>query len=312
MGSGGVAANGGTGDTGQGGTNSVGGDAGAPAAGEGGAIEETGGMSSGGKAGSGGTAGKAGSSGGGGKGGAGGSAGKAGGGGTAGASGTAGSSACTPITISDPIAQFDGTFRTVIAADVSPTLGDPALPDLFHLEFYPDLGGDETGTITLGTGEEADYETCGQCVIIAQDIEDQTPQTYYFATAGTLTLTSGAQQLNGYPQGTLRNVTLREVTVDAATYHSTIVPGGACLTLANGDAAVNIDPPVPGWLDCGADWYGDGDCDCGCGAVDIDCSGAAASACDYCWCDSDPHADPLDGSCDGSNGVNTTNNGVCQ
>ena len=129
-------------------------------------------------------------------------------------------------------------------------------------------------------------------------------ETFFFATAGTLVLDSASQQLEGYPQGSLTGVTLREATVDDTTYVSTLVPGGKCLTMADASFIVNVTP-VAGWTHCPLSYYGDGDCDCGCGAQDVDCTDALVSSCAYCWCEADA------GSCSNPNYVMPTDNATC-
>jgi hypothetical protein len=115
--------------------------------------------------------------------------------------------------------------------------------------------------------------------------------------------------MNGSPRGTLRNVVLREATYDSFTFESTLVQGGACLTLANGDLLVNSDAPPPpppppeGW-NCVAEFYNDGGfCDCGCGVHDPDCATSAGDVCEYCYCNL---SDDMDCSA-----VDATQNEIC-
>jgi len=315
-GTGGDTTGGGTGgSSAQGGTDN-GGEAGVGnATGEGGVPEMggTGGSTAGssGKGGSGGSAGKAGSGGSAGKagsGGTGGSAGKAGGssGGKAGGGGSGGSPACTVITSLSGVTHSSNSFGATIGATIAPDRGE-ADADLLVAYFFGDpYNGADKGTITLGQGDDANYATCGHCITAFED-QGSATEKFFFATAGTLVLDSDSLQLFGYPQGSLTNVTLREATYDPGTFESTLVPGGACLTLADGAAVVNITSPAPaGWTNCSPSFYDDGDCDCGCGAMDLDCTTAAASSCDYCWCD--PTAS---GFCYDPTYVVDGNNGAC-
>lgn len=67
-------------------------------------------------------------------------------------------------------------------------------------------GGLQTGTFTIA-GDELDSDTCGVCVNLLADIGNMGPQKFFFANAGTVTLTSHTP-----PAGTLSNVTMHEVT----------------------------------------------------------------------------------------------------
>jgi len=76
-------------------------------------------------------------------------------------------------------------------------------------------GGLANGTYPI-TGDEADFNACGLCVnIIADIVAGQGPSKFYFATAGSVTLTNTQP-----PTGTLTNVTLQEVTVSGAPVNS--------------------------------------------------------------------------------------------
>lgn len=65
-------------------------------------------------------------------------------------------------------------------------------------------GGLATGTFTIA-GAELMSSTCGLCVNILADIGNTGPGKFFFATGGTVTLTSHTP-----PAGTLANVTLHE------------------------------------------------------------------------------------------------------
>src|SRR5688572_21396919 len=77
-------------------------------------------------------------------------------------------------------------------------------------------GGLQTGTFQLA-GAELSTTTCGVCVnIIADIVTGQGPSKFYFATAGSVTLTSHTP-----PVGSLSNVTMREVTAGGVPVGST-------------------------------------------------------------------------------------------
>lgn len=72
-------------------------------------------------------------------------------------------------------------------------------------------GGLANGTYTLA-GADLDFNNCGLCVnLIADIVAMQGPSKFYFATAGSVTLTSTSP-----PEGTLSNVRFAEVTLAGA------------------------------------------------------------------------------------------------
>ncbi len=92
---------------------------------------------------------------------------------------------------------------------------DPT-PDELEIDLYSGYGAFmsgtglvRNGTYTLGTGGEAMFSTCGACVVIDTDVSSQNVVTdFYYATGGTLTLTSvGTSSL----AGSLANVTFAHV-----------------------------------------------------------------------------------------------------
>jgi len=112
-----------------------------------------------------------------------------------------------------------GHYGNLGATTGTPTLGpttlsvvlDPGPPrDTFFLKLNDGngvfAGGLANGTYPL-TGAELDFNNCGVCVNIIADIGMQGPTKFYFATAGSVTLTGTSP-----PAGTLSDVTLTEVT----------------------------------------------------------------------------------------------------
>jgi len=219
-----------------------------------------------------------------------------GGTGGTGNAGMGGSPPCTPITttILDKSVSSTTTLNSANLSSVfTPDFGDELTDDVVSLQLYDGVfedvnyHGADLGTFELGTGLDDNYDTCARCVIAGIDGGQG---KRFFATEGTLTFASDSDQINGYPHGTLRNVVLREATFNDTTFHSTLVPGGACLTLANGDLLTNVTPPppLPSEWTCDTGFYADGSfCDCGCGALDPDCSSPSYAACEYCYCPGD-------------------------
>ncbi len=107
-----------------------------------------------------------------------------------------------------------GPTTSTITLDIGPPR------DSFFLKLNPGKGvfaaGLAPGTFTL-SGAELAQSTCGACVnIIADIVTGQGPTKFYFATGGTLTLTTTSP-----PAGSLSNVTFHEVDVSGA-----MIPGG--------------------------------------------------------------------------------------
>jgi hypothetical protein len=151
--------------------------------------------------------------------------------GTAGAAGTGGSQACSKITVKeierDPYS--DDTGATLYGTP------DPALggsdPDEWDLQLYEANGSQAPGTFNLGTGNDANFKTCDHCVVVWQDVTQDTVGKTFFQQSGELTMTVNGSPMTGKVKGSLKNVKLIEVTVDANDYTSTPVANGACLEI---------------------------------------------------------------------------------
>lgn len=92
--------------------------------------------------------------------------------------------------------------------------------DYLYFELYAQYGAFAGGDITTGTfplaEDDAAYSSCGACVMVGADVTDGGVGNWYFASAGTLTLTS----VTGRLSGSLSNVTLKRVIKDADGYPS--------------------------------------------------------------------------------------------
>ncbi|MBX3128259.1 MAG: hypothetical protein KF718_16160 [Polyangiaceae bacterium] len=163
-------------------------------------------------------------------------------GGTGGASGGASGSGgappnCTTLTPAgfsrDP--NSSETYAGALGS-TGVTLGG-ALPDRVSLQLYTNA----TGTFPLGTGVNANYQSCEQCVLVLEDLNETTQSAgkLYYQKSGTITVDSFYPPLiSGGVKATLTNVTLEEVTIDGFTYVSTPVAGGGCLHIASLDVHV--------------------------------------------------------------------------
>jgi len=187
-------------------------------------------------------------------------------------------STCPAVTLTGPL-TLDGTTNYGLGFDGVTDLGfgGPA-PDIFTIEIWDDA----EGTFDLGSGENADYLACAQCVLVLVDLVGETPTAVYFQRSGALSVTGLPS--DGAPKFTLTDVILGETDADVVA-----VTGGYCLSLA--DVALDVtDVPIdegPTDWTCDPEFYGDESCDCGCGIPDIDCPDATVDDCEYCGaCDS--------------------------
>jgi hypothetical protein len=118
-------------------------------------------------------------------------------------------------------------------------LNEDATPDLLVVELYGGIGpfanGITTQSITIA-GDEANYATCAACVRIFTDTTQDSFADQYFASGGTMNLTSIRNTL----ELTLSNVTLQHVTIDPNTFESTPV-GDGCTTTVNATFSTPID-----------------------------------------------------------------------
>jgi hypothetical protein len=104
--------------------------------------------------------------------------------------------------------------------------------DTFFLKLNMGKGVFAAGPLTTGTyslaGADLDFNNCGLCVnIIADIVSMQGPTKFYFADAGTVTLT-GTGSGTTPPAGTLSNVTFKEYTAGG-----TVVAGGCVASITS-------------------------------------------------------------------------------
>jgi len=149
-------------------------------------------------------------------------------------------------------------------------LGDAMIPDVGVLNFFDFM---QSGSIDLGSATQSQTMTCTSCLGFLEDADvvTGTAGRTYFASKGTLNLTT-----NTFPAiaGSLSDVTLVEVTIDAMSGVSTPVAGGKCIHIAT--ASFNFPAAPQAWIDamCLPEDYADNAlCNCeDCGVPDPDCS----------------------------------------
>jgi hypothetical protein len=122
-------------------------------------------------------------------------------------------------------------------------LNQDAAPDLLVIDLYQNYGAFKMGwptgpkTIPL-TGEEAQFSSCGACIVAATDVSQAGPTgDPYLATGGTLELTSvGPNKMSGK----VTNLQLTHVTIDMQSGVSTPHTDGCKSTL--GELAFDAVP----------------------------------------------------------------------
>jgi hypothetical protein len=115
--------------------------------------------------------------------------------------------------------------------------------DAISIEVY--TGGDFAGATGPGTYslDDPNYRTCSNCVLIYADCSGERCEKTFYADAGDLVI--DRWDVNGGRfSGTLRNLKLKEVTIDSDTYDSTVVAGGEtwCLDAVPFDAEIKALP----------------------------------------------------------------------
>jgi hypothetical protein len=138
--------------------------------------------------------------------------------------------------------KFDTTNSNSVAslfrAPLATSLGDPQTIDGLTITVASPDGSvlDKTGAFTLGEGVEANYSTCGHCLVVDQDAGSPTGKKY-FPTGGTMNIDPSTPPGDGATKGlkgSLVDVELHEVKIGPGPdYVSTPVPGGGCLYFTN-------------------------------------------------------------------------------
>lgn len=136
--------------------------------------------------------------------------------------------ACTAITLQDITANPDSTGQYIASLTANVNGDDTA--DIFYIDFY---GPQSAATFDLGTGDNAAYATCKQCVKIYTDIE--TDARWYFQQSGTLTVTDlvtdSYGSMTAKSAGHIDNLRLVELGVEEGSNDSIPLKDGGCLDI---------------------------------------------------------------------------------
>lgn len=102
-----------------------------------------------------------------------------------------------------------------VAAPTSLSAMQP-VPDILNIELWDGYGPFANGTARTGTftisGDDTDYDTCGICVLMAANLDDNKPARLLLATAGTVTVTSIAMASGQSTVVDVANASFVEIT----------------------------------------------------------------------------------------------------
>ncbi len=182
---------------------------------------------------------------------------------------------CTEVQISNIIISGPSSYE----GEISPEQGT-SLEDIFYVQFYEpgsDSGRTElkSGTYNLGEGENTNYASCNECVLVYEDISESEAGRIYFQESGKIVVDE-AKEKSLEAKGSL-SVRLVEISMDE-NYNSTPVPNGRCLIVKETSFDTICHPDCEGKM-CGDDGCG-GICGEGCGP-DSYCSEDQTECLDY-------------------------------
>ena len=124
----------------------------------------------------------------------------------------------------------DYYYQTSVSENLQ---GSTALPDIMTLHFYGYPYILEEGTIDLGNGDNANYETCSECLVLYKDFDLGTEEyvATFFQQSGELVfeeVKEGTFESKGHA-----SFRLIEVEIDDYTAESYPVHGGECYEIEN-------------------------------------------------------------------------------
>jgi hypothetical protein len=119
--------------------------------------------------------------------------------------------------------------------------GSAALPDDVSFQFYNTGTGFHSGSFNLGTGDNNNYQTCSECLLVFQDIDTGTGNAAktFFQSQGTLVIDPTTPPGSDPIKMSWTNVILVEVTIDPNTYFSTPVENGDCYNIVSDTVFAN-------------------------------------------------------------------------
>lgn len=116
---------------------------------------------------------------------------------------------------SDASVASNGTSLAMVLNDQTP-------PDVLRIELYgstPTFAEQPVPGVYALSGADLNYATCGVCLLLLLDVEEDGPAEFYFPTSGTVTLTETTTGI----RGSLSDVVFARVTVDPSTFETTVL-----------------------------------------------------------------------------------------
>lgn len=181
-------------------------------------------------------------------------------GGTDPGSGTNTEYTCNESSFSAQTASATNANQAVVYSALSAS-ATPA--NYFAIEVFQSAtfnGPTSPGTYTLSASDN--YADCGLCVLYQTDcnLETGSCDTLYFARGGSVTFSSLPPSQADTISGTISGLQLEEVTINADTFVSTPVPGGAGICMDTVTFSATVES---GMCENTCEWAGDGYCDDG-------------------------------------------------
>ncbi|TNF27103.1 MAG: hypothetical protein EP329_20095 [Deltaproteobacteria bacterium] len=191
-----------------------------------------------------------------------------------------------PITVTSPLtysfeAPVPGAgYTPVFRKELEESLGLPGEVDVFEVQFWRSVYDPRSFNLT-SAGENDDYATCYECVLVRVDAYADPPGPVFFQSAGTLEI-HAADFMNGHVRFSLDQVLLEEVVIDPTLqWHSSPAGTGRTIALAAVNPLSDVEcVPSCGDNVCGPDGCG-GVCGAGCeapAACQLDGQGCATGA----------------------------------
>ncbi len=151
-----------------------------------------------------------------------------------------------------PASQYASTYGT----HYTPNTGSEA-EDVLMIEFTSPI---TYGEFDLGSGRNANYGTCEQCILLSEDRDENGIAKRFFQESGKLVLSNVITDESGYmtaeSKGYIAKVKLVEVTLESGTLNSIPVENGKCYEIEFADWNSLTTQPDCANKECGDDGAG--------------------------------------------------------
>lgn len=154
-----------------------------------------------------------------------------------------GSATINPITGAMPRFRAGTMNPAIHSVTMGFGLGSEMPPDALFIEFYNNYApfgtamapGQFTPMAYTLDSVQADYATCGICLIMSANFDSGTSMGTqdYMPTGGTVTITTLQDQVGGQLDISLANVVMQHVTIDSSSGATTPAADGCTFTIAS-------------------------------------------------------------------------------